>query len=247
MRTIAVIPARFQSKRLPGKPLEDLHGKTMLQRVYERASLARRADEVLVATDDERIAETVRSFGGRVTMTSPTHPSGSDRVAEAVSDLTVDLVVNVQGDEPLLEPAAIDEAIEDAGSHRESIVTLRRELTERERLLDPNVVKVVANLDGFAMYFSRSAIPAPPADPDELPPGLYYEHIGLYAYPKAILMNLTRTSPSRLELAEGLEQLRALEHGVPIRVIDTSYRSISVDTASDLEKVRELLAASQKR
>ena len=245
MRTIAVIPVRFQSKRLPGKPLEDLHGKTMLQWVYERASLARRADEVLVATDDERIAETVRRFGGKVTMTSPNHPSGSDRVAEAVSELPVDLVVNVQGDEPLLEPDAIDEAIEDATKHVEAIVTLRRELSDRERLLDPNVVKVVANLAGFAMYFSRSPIPALADDFDELPSGLYYEHIGLYAYPKSILMKLTRTAPSRLELAERLEQLRALEHGVPIRVVDTRYQSISVDTASDLEKVRELLAPSQ--
>lgn len=217
----------------------------MLQRVYERASLARRADEVLVATDDERIAEAVRRFGGRVTMTSPSHPSGSDRVAEAVSELSVDLVVNVQGDEPLLEPAAIDEAIEEAAKHPEAIVTLRRELSERERILDPNVVKVVSNLAGFAMYFSRSAIPALPDDLAELPSGLYYEHIGLYAYPKSILMSLTRTPPSRLELAERLEQLRALEHGIPIRVVETRYRSISVDTASDLEKVRSLIATGQ--
>ena len=245
MRTIAVIPARFESKRLPGKPLEDLHGKTMVQRVYERASLSRRADEVLVATDDERIAETVRRFGGHVTMTSPNHLSGSDRVAEAVAELSVDLVVNVQGDEPLLEPDAIDEAVEDATKHMETIVTLRRELSDRSLLLDPNVVKVVANLAGFAMYFSRSPIPALANDCDELPSGLYYEHIGLYAYPKSTLMALTRTAPSRLELAERLEQLRALEHGVPIRVVDTKYRSISVDTVSDLKKVRALLAPSQ--
>ncbi len=165
MRTIAVIPARFQSKRLPGKPLADIHGKTLIEHVYQRASQARRVERVLVATDDERIFDAVTDFGGDAVMTSAEHPSGSDRIAEAVADIDVDLVVNVQGDEPLIAPQAIDDAVQLAERTPGAIVTLKSAIVDRQTLLDRNVVKVVTDSKGFALYFSRSAIPAGPTGP----------------------------------------------------------------------------------
>lgn len=240
MRTIAVIPARFQSKRLPGKPLADIHGKTLVERVYERASEATRVDRVLVATDDARIVEAVSSFGGEAVLTSPRHPSGSDRIAEAVAALDVDIVVNVQGDEPLIAPEAIDSAVTLAERTPGAIVSLKSAITERSKLLDPNVVKVVTDLEGFALYFSRSPIPVAPEV--SIPPNLYFKHLGLYVYPKTALMALTRLPPSPLEQAERLEQLRALENGMRIRLEETPYESVGVDTADDLEAVRALLS-----
>ncbi len=256
MRTIAVIPARFRSNRLPGKPLADIHGKTLIEHVYQRASQARRVERVLVATDDERIFDAVTDFGGQAVMTSAEHPSGSDRIAEAIADIDVELVVNVQGDEPLIAPQAIDEAVQLAeqtqGVAPGAIVTLKSAIVDRQTLLDRNVVKVVTDNKGFALYFSRSAIPAGPAPgpvpvpvpidgDDELPPNLYYKHIGLYVYPKAVLTELTRIAPSPLELAERLEQLRALENGIRIRLEETEHDSIGVDTVEDLEAVRALI------
>ena len=247
MRTIAVIPARFRSKRLPGKPLADIHGKTLIEHVYQRASQARRVARVLVATDDERIFNAVTDFGGEAVMTSAEHPSGSDRIAEAVADIDVDLVVNVQGDEPLIAPQAIDEAVQLAeqtqGVAPGAIATLKSAIVDRQTLLDRNAVKVVTDSKGFALYFSRSAIPAGPVPVDgELPPNLYYKHIGLYVYPKAVLTELTRIAPSPLELTERLEQLRALENGIRIRLEETEHDSIGVDTVEDLEAVRALIA-----
>jgi len=247
MRTIAVIPARFHSNRLPGKPLADIHGKTLIEHVYQRASQARRVARVLVATDDQRIFDAVTDFGGEVVMTSAEHASGSDRVAEAVTDIDVDLVINVQGDEPLIAPQAIDEAVQLAEQTQEvapgALVTLKSAIVDRQTLFDRNAVKVVTDSKRFALYFSRSAIPAFPVDGDsELPPNLYYKHIGLYVYPKAVLTELTRIAPSPLELAEGLEQLRALENGIRIRLAETEHDSFGVDTEEDLEAVRKLLA-----
>ena len=247
MRTSAVIPARYRSNRLPGKPLADIHGKTLIEHVYQRASQAGRVARVLVATDDERIFAAVTDFGGEVVMTSTEHPSGSDRIAEAVADIDVELVVNVQGDEPLIAPQAIDEAVQLAEQTQEvapgAIITLKSAIVERRTLLDRNVVKVVTDRKGFALYFSRSAIPAVPIDGDsELPPNLYYKHIGLYVYPKAVLTELTRIAPSPLELCERLEQLRALENGIRIRLAETEHDSLGVDTEEDLEAVRKLLA-----
>ncbi len=243
MRTIAVIPARFQSKRLPGKALKDLHGKTMVERVYERASQASQVDCVLVATDDERIRNVVAAFGGEVVMTSSEHQSGSDRIAEAVQELEVELIVNVQGDEPLINPAAIDTAVEVARETPGAIVTLQNEIAERKTWLDPNVVKVVTDSRGFALYFSRSPIPSSWDHPEgELVKKPFFKHIGLYVYPKDVLMKLTRLPPSPLERAERLEQLRALENGIPIRLKSTSYDSMAVDTEADLEHVRYFLS-----
>jgi len=242
MRTIAVIPARFQSKRLPGKPLADIHGKTLIEHVYQRASQARRVARVLVATDDERIFDAVSNFGGEAVMTSAEHPSGSDRIAEAVADIDVELVVNVQGDEPLIAPQAIDEAVQLAKQTPGAIVTLKSAIVDLQTLLDRNAVKVVTDSKGFALYFSRSPIPVPIDGDGELPPNLYYKHIGLYVYPKAVLTELTRIAPSPLELAERLEQLRALENGIRIRLEETEHNSLGVDTEEGLEAVRALIA-----
>jgi len=240
MRTIAVIPARFQSKRLPGKPLADIHGKTLIQRVYERATRCALVDRVIVATDDERIGSAVEAFGGEVVFTSVDHVSGSDRVAEAVATLDVELVVNVQGDEPLIDPGAIDDAVALAKRTPDAIVSLKCALEDPEQLHDDNVVKVVTDRRGFALYFSRAAIPA--VRRDDVDGVRRFKHLGLYVYPKPVLTSLTQMEPTRLEQAERLEQLRALENGIPIRLCETDSDSIGVDTQEDLERVRSLVA-----
>lgn len=240
MRTIAVIPSRFESKRLPGKPLANIHGKPLVQHVYERASSARTVERVVVATDDERIRAAVAAFGGEALMSQASHESGTDRVAEAVSEMDVDLVVNVQGDEPLIDPKAIDEAITLAETTPGAIVSLMSPLTDEGSRDDPNVVKVVTDLRGFALYFSRSRIPAPGRDPHRDTP--CFQHIGLYVYPKSVLERLTRLAPTPLEKTERLEQLRALENGIPIRMHETEHASIGVDTPEDLERVRVLFS-----
>jgi len=237
MRTAVVIPARFASERLPGKPLADIHGKAMIVRVLERARAADGVYAVVVATDDEHIAAAVREAGGDVAMTPPDCPSGSDRCAHAARQLgELDIVVNVQGDEPLLDPAAIEELLGAFSDPTVEMATLARPLEEGE-LDNPNVVKVVRNLRGDALYFSRAAIPfrrgeaaAPRA------------HVGIYAFRAAFLQAFTKLAPTPLERTERLEQLRALEHGHAIRVLDTNYRSVGVDTPEDLERVRALLA-----
>jgi len=241
MRTIAVIPARYRSKRLPGKPLAEIHGKTMIQRVYERVTRASRLDEVLVATDDERIRDVVVGFGGKAVMTSSTHPSGSDRVAEATRHLDFDLVVNVQGDLPLLSFTDIDAAVALAERSPGAIATLRHPISDRAMVLNPNVVKVVTDLRGFALYFSRSPIPWPGPERSAIPPGVYFKHIGLYVYPRERLLSLSALEPTPLELQEGLEQLRAMAHGVPICLEDTEEESVTVDTEADLEFAREIV------
>ena len=241
MRTIAVIPARYRSKRLPGKPLAEIHGKTMIQRVYERVTRASRLDEILVATDDERIRDAVVGFGGKAVMTSEAHPSGSDRIAEAVRNLNFDLVVNVQGDLPLLAPGDVDAAVGLAERSPGAIATLRHPISDRAMVLNPNVVKVVTDLRGFALYFSRSPIPWPGPEGSPLPLDRYFKHIGLYVYPKERLLSLSALEPTALELQEGLEQLRAMAHGVPIRLEDTEEESVTVDTEADLELAREIV------
>ncbi len=246
MRTIAVIPARYSSKRLPGKPLAEIHGKTMIERVYERVSRATRLDEVLVATDDERIHDAVLRFGGSSVMTSSSHLSGSDRIAEAVRNLDYDLVVNVQGDLPLLPPGDIDTAVGLAEKSPGAIATLRHPISDRATVLNPNVVKVAADLRGFALYFSRSPIPWPGPDGSPLPPAVYFKHIGLYVYSKERLLSLASLPPTSLELQEGLEQLRAMAHGVPIRLEDAEMESVTVDTEADLERAREIVGASER-
>lgn len=236
MRVVGIIPARYASSRLPGKPLLPIAGKPMIQHVYERAKQAKSFDLLLVATDDARVKEAVEGFGGLARLTSLKHPSGTDRAAEVASDLSCDLVVNVQGDEPLIPPALIDEAV--LPFLQEATLpmgTVCRRIVKPEEALDPNVVKVVFDLRGFALYFSRAPIPY---DRSQESGVLYYKHIGLYVYRRETLLKLAKLKPTPLEEAERLEQLRALEHGVRIKVVETEYDSIGVDTPEDLENVR---------
>ena len=239
---VAIIPARFGSTRLPGKPLSDIHGKPMIQHVHERVRRARRPDRVLVATDDERIAAVVRGFGGEVVMTSRHHATGTDRLAEAAMATDAEIVVNVQGDEPML---ARDPGLD--------MATLSLPLRDVEEMLSPSVVKVVSDARGEALYFSRGPIPLvrDGASPDlraaaaaAVGRGLARKHVGLYVYRRAALLRFAALPPCPLEEAEGLEQLRALHHGMRIRVVEREgVAGPAVDTAEDLERVRALLAA----
>jgi 3-deoxy-manno-octulosonate cytidylyltransferase (CMP-KDO synthetase) len=243
MNVIGVIPARFQSVRLEGKPLALIGGRPMIQHVYERAAQSTLLTDVLVATDDVRIFDAVSAFGGKAVMTSPDHRSGTDRVAEAAADLAADVVVNVQGDEPFISPRVIDQLVEPFHSEPGvEMSTLMRPIDNDRDLVDPNVVKVVADLAGFALYFSRSLIPFPRNASPETPA---FEHIGLYAYTKAFLTEYSRMPPARLEQIEGLEQLRVLENGRRIRVVEThDHLGLSVDTPADLARAEQFLAKS---
>jgi 3-deoxy-manno-octulosonate cytidylyltransferase (CMP-KDO synthetase) len=239
---LAIIPARYHSTRLPGKALLDINGRTMIEHVYRRASAARSITGVVVATDDERIVSAVERFGGTAFMTSPDHPSATDRVAELVSTVPCGAVVNVQGDEPLLDAAVIDACVDAMlGDERIEMTTAARPVRADE-LTNPNLVKVVTDRSGFALYFSRSPIPYG-RDESALP--LARGHIGLYVYRRDVLLRLAQLPPTPLERAEALEQLRALEHGIRIKVVETSYESIGVDTAEDLERVRTLAKDGQ--
>jgi 3-deoxy-manno-octulosonate cytidylyltransferase (CMP-KDO synthetase) len=237
-RIVAIIPARYQSSRLPGKPLEEIAGRPMIEHVYRRASEASSVDAVLVATDDDRIAAAVSAFGGTVVMTQPTHLSGTDRLAEVAAHLGSDIVVNVQGDEPLIAPTAIDAAARRLVDHPADLIsTLRRRLTDPSELANPAVVKLVLDADGYALYFSRAAIPFTRPGHPSAP---VWKHPGLYAYRREFLLRLAALPPSPLELTEGLEQLRVLEHGYRIATVETTADSIGVDTQEDLERVRRL-------
>ena len=228
---LAVIPARFHSTRLPGKILADIAGHPMIEHVFRRTTAARLVHAAVVATDDERIARAVESFGGAAIMTRADHVSGTDRIAEAVAQLPCRLVVNVQGDEPLIEPETIDAAIApmlaDAALE---MSTLCRPLAGDHERDARSVVKVVTDLAGRALYFSRTPMPGSAA------------HIGLYVYRRDVLLRLAALPPAPLETLESLEQLRALSHGIGIRVVPTAHGSAGVDTPADLERVRQLLA-----
>lgn len=243
MRVTAIIPARYASTRFPGKPLADIHGKPMIQWVYERTCRARSLNGVIVATDDERIRDAVLAFGGRVEMTRSDHPTGTDRLAEVAARIDTDLVVNVQGDEPLIRPEMIDQAVAPLLTDSSILMgTLKTPVSSVQEYLNPNVVKVVCDAKGFALYFSRSPIPHPRDLGADLQGRLAevgaFKHVGLYVYRKDFLLSYPGLEPTPLENLEKLEQLRALEHGVGIRVVETSLTSIGVDTPEDLEKVR---------
>ncbi|MBK9169288.1 MAG: 3-deoxy-manno-octulosonate cytidylyltransferase [Bryobacterales bacterium] len=236
-RILGVIPARYASSRFPGKALASLAGKTLLQHVWERASQARYLSDVVIATDDERIFAVARGFGATVRMTRADHASGTDRVAEAASADSAGIVVNIQGDEPLLDPAAIDAAIlpmlDDPAVR---MATLRKRIEDPREIADPNVVKVVCDRFHRALYFSRSTLPYPGHDP-----GAIYKHIGLYVYEREFLLGYSDLPRGPLEQAERLEQLRALENGHSILVGESEYESIGVDTPEDLQRVAELM------
>lgn len=251
MRVVAFIPARFGSTRLQGKPLSDIGGKPMIQRVYERARSARLIKDVIVATDDERILRAVFSFGGKAVLTSLDHRSGTDRIAEAVESVKekAQVVVNMQGDEPLIEPDMIDEAVRPMlDDPKLDICTLKTAITDEHEYLDTNAVKVVTDKEGYALYFSRSPIPhyKNRTSFDKLPVKPF-KHIGLYVYRRDFLLMFPGLKPTPLEEAEGLEQLRAIENGARIKVVETRYNPVSVDTPSDLEKVRGIFKAAGLR
>jgi 3-deoxy-manno-octulosonate cytidylyltransferase (CMP-KDO synthetase) len=234
---IAIIPARYQSTRLPGKPVIEIQGKTLIEHVYRRVQCAESVERILVATDDERIASAVRKFGGEVTMTRFDHQSGTDRLAEAAAHLPSDaLVVNIQGDEPLIEPGVIDRAVA-AARHRDAqIVTLMTPLLDPAAIMDPNRVKVVVDRNGFALYFSRSPIPS-----GGISSGTTFLHLGLYVYRVEFLKEFTKLDRTPLEIAERLEQLRALEHGFRIRVVGVESESWGIDTPADLERFKAVI------
>jgi 3-deoxy-manno-octulosonate cytidylyltransferase (CMP-KDO synthetase) len=242
---VAVIPARFGSQRLPGKPLADLGGRPMIRHVYERVARSAIVRRVIVATDDERIVTAVRAFGGEAIMTPADLPSGTDRVACVARSLDdADIVVNVQGDEPLIPAAMIDEAVRPLIDDPSVVcATLVKQITGEAELVNPAVVKVVRALNGDALYFSRAPVPVVR---DGRPPDLHggtpwYRHIGLYVFRRQFLLTLAGLPPTPLEQAERLEQLRILEHGYRIRATITTYDSIAVDTPADLERVRRML------
>jgi 3-deoxy-manno-octulosonate cytidylyltransferase (CMP-KDO synthetase) len=237
MRVTAIIPARYASTRLPGKPLKDICGKPMIQRVYEQVKLSSTLDRVIVATDDKRIYDAVKAFDGEVAMTSAEHKTGTDRLAEVAKGLSSEIIVNVQGDEPLISPEMIDQAVRPLlEDHTIKMGTLKQRIGSKEELESPHVVKVVTDRDDFALYFSRSLIPYPRTDVDIR----YYKHIGLYVYRKEFLLDYAKMETTTLELKESLEQLRALENGYKIKVVETEHQAIGVDTEKDLERVRAM-------
>jgi 3-deoxy-manno-octulosonate cytidylyltransferase (CMP-KDO synthetase) len=243
-RIIGIIPARYGSTRLKAKLLADVCGKPMIQRTYESAAKASLLSDLIVASDDQRISDAVVSFGGKAVITSTKHKSGTERCAEVASGLDCDIVVNIQGDEPLIEPEVIDEAgrllIEDSAAE---MSTLASRTDAREELLDRAVVKVVFDLQGYALYFSRA--PIPHSKTGETKEGiLYYRHIGIYAYRREFLLRYVTLPPSMLEIAEELEQLRALDNGCRIKVGVVEHFSLNVDTPEHLEKVRKIVCQS---
>jgi 3-deoxy-manno-octulosonate cytidylyltransferase (CMP-KDO synthetase) len=249
MPALVVIPARWGSKRFPGKPLALIGGKPLIQHVYENSRGASLASEVIVATDHEGIFEAVSGFGGKAVMTSPDHLSGTDRVAEVAFKTEYDIIVNVQGDEPLMRPDVIDSAINLLEDERASIGTLAARIEDRKDIPDPNVVKVVFDREGFALYFSRSPIPYHRAGWEQpesagTSGGRLYKHIGIYSYRREVLMKLQSMEPTDLEKTEKLEQLRALENGLRIKVDVTEYESHGVDTPGDIERVERWLSSS---
>ena len=246
MKIIGIIPARYGSTRLEGKPLKDICGKPMIEHVYEKACKASFIDRVIVATDDARIVDAVNQFGGEAIMTSVDHTNGSERIAEIAATMECDIVVNIQGDEPLVMPEIIDEITEALVNDSDvEMVTGAYRVYDENLFSDPNVVKVATDQRGLAMYFSRSLIPYP-RQKENLE---VFEHIGIYAYRKPFLLQYITMEQTPLSLSESLEQLRVLEHGYKIRVVKTQYdyTSFSVDTKEDLEAVRRIVREKQNK
>ena len=238
MKFLGVIPSRYASTRLEGKPLKDICGHTMIEWVYKRTKLSN-LDEVVVATDDERIYEEVERFGGKAILTSKEHENGTSRIAEVCTKYEdYDVIVNVQGDEPLIEPEMINSII---NSFKEddtiSMSTLKYKIDTMEEIENPNYVKVITDKKGYALYFSRSVIPYP----RKLDIQNYYKHVGIYGYKRDFVVEYAKMEPTPLEVSESLEQLRALENGYRIKVMETPYKIIGVDTQEELEKVREYI------
>lgn len=240
VKVIGVIPARYKSTRLEGKPLADIHGQPMVWHVYQRASQAGCLDAVVVATDDDRILRAVTECGGRAVMTRPDHACGTERVAEVAESTEGEIFVNIQGDEPLIDPRMIEECVDALQCNPGVALATLMKCVPETAYADPGVVKVVCDLKGRAMYFSRSLLPFPRTRTGNF---RVFEHIGLYAYTRKALLTLAHLPPTPLEEIEGLEQLRALENGLAIQVAETQCQGelVSVDTAQDLEHVRQIL------
>lgn len=249
MRAAVVIPSRYASTRFNGKPLALINGMPMIRHVYENAKSAALADTVIVATDDKRIYNVVRDFGGEAVMTGTHHLSGTDRIFEVSKSLHYDIIVNVQGDEPLIRPDMIDNVIELLSDHRAGIGTLKKRITGQEDVFSPNTVKVVTDNDGFAMYFSRAPIPfyrdlmtiAKDGHITFNGAAEHFKHIGIYSYRTDILARIAGLKDSPPERAESLEQLRAMYYGIKIKVGQTSHETIGVDCPADIEKVEKWL------
>ncbi|MBN2125855.1 MAG: 3-deoxy-manno-octulosonate cytidylyltransferase [Deltaproteobacteria bacterium] len=248
MKIIAFIPARYDSTRFPGKPLALIAGRPLIERVYRRAQSCADITDVFVATDDERILRAVQTFGGKALMTGKEHPSGTDRIAEAAEGLHLkgeDMVINIQGDQPLLHPSSVSQLVSSLAEEPNTPMnTLMYRITDERDIPNPNHVKVVTDREGFALYFSRSPIPFyrdSTADP------AIFKHLGLYGYRMEFLSTFVRLPVGRLESSEKLEQLRALEHGYRIKVLETRFDSVEVDTPGDIRKVEGLLAGSGER
>ena len=241
MKVAAVIPARIGSSRFPGKPLALICGKPMIQHVYENATACSLIEHVVVAADDPTVEQAVQAFGGEVAMTSSDHQTGTDRVAEVAQTLDAAIIVNIQGDEPLLPPDAIEDAIRPLLQDKRIIMsTLKTALRPEDNPRDPNIVKVITDAHGRALYFSRAPIPF---QRDDGPYSQIYRHIGLYVFRRNFLFDYTKLPQTPLELAESLEQLRALEHGHSIFVSETRYYPLGVDTPSDIKRVEAILQA----
>lgn len=240
LTSIGIIPARYASTRFPGKPLVDIAGKSMIQRVYEQAVKSKRLDTVIVATDDERIQKHVTDFGAPVVLTAATHQSGTDRCAEVIAATPgFDIAINIQGDEPYIDPEQIDLLVDCFLKKEVQIATLIKRITTMDVLFNPNIPKVVIDHSGKAIYFSRQTIPYFRNAPSQDWPYLhtYYKHIGIYGYRTSVLAELTNLPVSTLERAESLEQLRWLEHGYHIQTAETTFETLAVDTPEDLEKL----------
>ncbi len=244
MTIIGIIPARYASTRFPGKPLIQINGKSMIQRVYEQAAKSKLMTKIIIATDDDRIAEHAKSFGAEVVITKAEHPSGTDRCFEAyqLNGQNFDYVLNIQGDEPFLDPEQIDSLAQGCAEDVE-IATQMIKCTDHDVLFDKGEVKIILNSNKEALYFSRNVIPfIKGKDEKEWHKHFdYYRHVGMYAYRTDILEKITQLKPSALELAESLEQLRWVEHGYKIKCIETSFESHCVDTPEDIEKVMRLM------
>lgn len=241
MEVIGVIPARFDSTRFKGKVLIKISGKPMIQHVWERAKQAKVLDDLIVACDNEAVFHAVQEFGGKAFMTAKEHACGTDRIVEVINPLEVNIVINIQGDEPLVHPTMIDSLGRVLMEHKNlSMATLMKKISNPEEIENPNVVKVVPDKDSFALYFSRAAVPYPAENPVNFA-AIYYKHIGLYGYTKDFLFTYKNLPVSRLERTEKLEQLRVLEAGFKIKLVETKYETVGVDKPEDVSKVEAVL------
>ncbi|MFA5513065.1 MAG: 3-deoxy-manno-octulosonate cytidylyltransferase [Candidatus Kapaibacterium sp.] len=243
MKVTALIPARFDSTRFPGKMLANLAGKSVIRRTYENAVNFNIFDDVYVVTDNAQIYNEIISNGGKALMSSPNHQTGTDRIAEVAVNIDSDIIFNIQGDEPFIKPEPLKLLIDAFEDSEVDVATLMQKLIDKTQIDDPNYVKIVSDLKGFALYFSRSVIPYnrdSDANPD------YYEHIGVYAFRKEALINFSRLSPTPLELSEKVEPIRFLEHGFRIKVIETNYMGIEIDTEEDLIRANNYILEKGK-